>query len=491
VKDSKPPRIKTDQSSYALGITPLTIPKQSENELSVNVETLVNNQPNYIKKLYRQVSDVNSCNVKIIHDYIIAEEAEINIQESTKGDKIKKLCLLSRYFDHRKSFSEMTKTDILGYPNSLRKPLAVDPTHGSIGTYNGRQMVFMKFFRWLYNSDEPDHRKRITPPCMMGVKGLPRREKSPYKPEDIWTYDDHVLFLKYCHMARDRCWHSMVCDTSARPHEIINLRIGDINFKISHDGIQYAVIHVHGKTTPRTLPLITCIPYLKEWLGIHPFASNHNSKLFVSLGRANYGQPLTRDGMLKHYQSYYRDIYFPKLMENPIIPTKEKEAISRLLNKPWNLYIFRHSSLTQKSQILKEATLRDHAGWSINSKMPSVYLHYFGTESCNSLLETFGLVKKQNGQASLQTSKLCPSCKELNKQDSRFCVSCKMVLTYDAYNETLEKEQKRESEVQHLKDRYDLDIKAVREQMNQIMMMVQRNPRLANIKPEVLVEKSQ
>jgi hypothetical protein len=30
VKDSKPPRIKTDQSSYALGITPLTIPKQSK-----------------------------------------------------------------------------------------------------------------------------------------------------------------------------------------------------------------------------------------------------------------------------------------------------------------------------------------------------------------------------------------------------------------------------------------------------------------------------
>jgi hypothetical protein len=66
-----------------------------------------------------------------------------------------------------------------------------------------------------------------------------------------------------------------------------------------------------------------------------------------------------------------------------------------------------------------------------------------------------------------------------------------MVLTYDAYNETLEKEQKRESEVQNLKDRYDQDIKAVREQMNQIMMMVQRNPRLANIKPEVFVGKSQ
>ena len=63
--------------------------------------------------------------------------------------------------------------------------------------------------------------------------------------------------------------------------------------------------------------------------------------------------------------------------------------------------------------------------------------------------------------------------------------------SHDAYNETLEKEQKRESEVQNLKDSYEHDIKSMREQMNQIMMMVQRNPRLANIKPEILVKKSQ
>ena len=168
-----------------------------------------------------QVLESNPANATIISDYLIAEEAEINIQESTKGDKIKKLCLLSRFFQHKKCYSEMTKIDILQYLNSLRKSTSDDPTHRSVGTYNGRQMVFMKFFRWLYNPDEPDHRKRVTPPCMMGVKGLPRREKSPYKPEDIWTSDDHAIFLKYCHMARDRCWHSIVHDTSARPHELL------------------------------------------------------------------------------------------------------------------------------------------------------------------------------------------------------------------------------------------------------------------------------
>jgi hypothetical protein len=87
VKDSKPTCIKTIQNSYARGITPLTIPKQSKSELSVNADRLVSNQSNYIKKLYRQVLDANSFNAMIMHDHILAEEAEINIQESTKGDK--------------------------------------------------------------------------------------------------------------------------------------------------------------------------------------------------------------------------------------------------------------------------------------------------------------------------------------------------------------------------------------------------------------------
>jgi hypothetical protein len=40
-----------------------------------------------------------------------------------------------------------------------------------------------------------------------------------------------------------------------------------------------------------------------------------------------------------------------------------------------------------------------------------------------------------------------------------------MVLTYDAYNETLEKQQEKESEVQKLQQRYEQDMKAMREDM--------------------------
>jgi hypothetical protein len=40
-----------------------------------------------------------------------------------------------------------------------------------------------------------------------------------------------------------------------------------------------------------------------------------------------------------------------------------------------------------------------------------------------------------------------------------------MVLNYDAYNETVEEKQQKESEVKQLKDRYEQDMKLMREEM--------------------------
>jgi DNA-binding protein H-NS len=40
-----------------------------------------------------------------------------------------------------------------------------------------------------------------------------------------------------------------------------------------------------------------------------------------------------------------------------------------------------------------------------------------------------------------------------------------MVLTYDAYSETLENQQEKESEVQSLKQKHEQDMKSMREEM--------------------------
>lgn len=119
-------------------------------------------------------------------------------------------------------------------------------------------------------------------------------------------------------------------------------------------------------------------------------------------------------------------------------------------------------------------------------------VHYFGNESSESLLEAYGILPKDK-QIDQLNPKQCPNCSEPNKPDSKFCAKCRMVLTYDVYNETLDEQKKKESEVQLLKDKYEEGMKSIREEMNkqfsQIMSVIQQNPQLAQIKPEVLSSK--
>jgi hypothetical protein len=237
----------------------------------------------------------------------------------------------------------------------------------------------------------------------------------------------------------------MAVDMSARPSEILNLKIKDIVFKVTDDGKQYAEVVIKGgKTKPRTIPLIDSIPYVKELINTHSNGGNPGSWLFVSNSNTTFGSKLTYDGLTYQHKYFYKTRYFPKLLEDESIPEPDKSLIRNMLTKPWNLYVFRHSALTEKSQILKEHVLRDHAGWTMSSKMPQVYIHYFGTESSKSILETKGIIKKNDREKfDILKSRDCSNCKESNKPDSKFCVKCKMVLSYDSYKETLEKQKQK------------------------------------------------
>ncbi len=332
----------------------------------------------------------------------------------------------------------------------------------------------------IYNKDEHNKDDWVTPDCLQRVKPLPRKEKSSYKPSDIWTNEEHSLFLKYCPDKRDRCYYAMANDTSCRPHELLSLRIGDIKFKISSTGIQYAEVHItDSKTRPRTLPLIFSVPYVKEWIESHPLVNNPNSWLFISLGDSSFGKQLTENALYKQYSRNYKQKYFLKLSNDPSIEERDRAYLRNLLTKPWNPYIMRHSALTQKSQILKESTLRDHAGWSMSSRMPNVYIHYFGNESSKSLLEAYGIENFSKEQTNFLKSKSCPNCFEPNKQDNRFCAKCKMVLSYDSYSEA-------RSEDKHKIEKLENDMESLKEGMNKMFLLIQQNPTLVNVKPEVL-----
>jgi hypothetical protein len=287
----------------------------------------------------------------------------------------------------------------------------------------------------------------------MGIKRLKRKEISCYKPSDLWSQEDDLLFLKWVTNKRDRCYHTMARDLSARPHEILNLKIKDVIFKAVGDK-QYAEVLVNGKTGSRHIPLIQSIPYIKVWLSNHPSRNNSSSSLFIGLGRSSMGKQLTINGLYGIYKNY-KEKFFPKLLEDTTLSNEDKEKIKGLLSKPFNLYIRRHSALTEKSIKLKSSTLNQHAGWTPNSNMSQKYIHYFGNESSESLLEAYGIVTKNNNPIDTLNPKICPNCNEGNTQDAKFCSKCKMIMSFEGYQEALESQSKKEDELKTMKEQFN------------------------------------
>jgi integrase len=144
---------------------------------------------------------------------------------------------------------------------------------------------------------------------------LKRKEQSVYKPSDLWTQEDDLLFLKYCPSKRDSCYHAISRDSSWRPHEILKLKIKDFVFKMSPDRRQYAEVLVNGKTGQRHIPLINSIPYLKDWIDSHPQSGNPDSVLICGLNKS-LGRSIRIESLGHIYQTY-RKQFFPKLLDNP------------------------------------------------------------------------------------------------------------------------------------------------------------------------------
>src|SRR5690349_15523545 len=409
--------------------------------------------PYFQKLLYKLPKE----NAWTIANYIMSMRTEMNLTNNYRRDVVKVLANFS-IFCNNKLFKHVTKDNLVSFLDSFRKPEDIDSLHKWVGTYNIYRIHLTRFFKWLYYPDlEPD--KRPKPGIVENISTLKRKEQSIYKPTDLWTEEDDKVFLRYCPTKRIKCYHTISRDTSCRPHEILRLKIKDIVFKTASNH-QYAEVLVNGKTGTRHIPLINSIPYLKDYLDHeHPQSGNPNSTLICGNGRS-LGRKI---GVGTIYQVYnkYKEEYFPKLLENSTVSLQDKNKIKEILQKPWNPYIRRHSALTQKSRFLKEHVLRQHAGWSGRSQMHLKYLHYYGNESNESILEAYGIVTKEQKLSDTLKPKQCPNCNEPNKPDGKFCAKCRMILSYDAYEDTVNNRQEKEDAIQKLKEEYEKNMKAM------------------------------
>lgn len=417
------------------------------------VETATAGLPKYYETVLKERTGRK--NALTIAEYILAMMSEINPADNYRANNIVTLTKLSRLHND-KPFIDMTRADVIAFLDSYRKLDSEDPMHRWIGSYNLQVVHVLRFFKWLYYPElDPEARKKAKKPkVILNIAQLKRKEQSIYRPTDLWTSEDDVLFFRYCPSKRIRCYHAMARDTSCRPHELLKLKIKDIVFK-SIGAYHYAEVLVNGKTGSRPIPLYNCLPYLKDWLNEHPQGGNPNAPIFIGEGRSA-GRRITGGYLGQIYRDYKKNV-FPRLLNNPNVPTEDKAKIRELLKKPWNPYIRRHTALTEKSVRLRDLTLKQHAGWSPSSKMHLRYVHYFGNESIEELLTDFYRIKPKDGQPiDKLRPKICPECGEANRLDARSCLKCKMILQYDVYVEN-------QNQITSLIEKLDLVIAGQRE----------------------------
>lgn len=193
----------------------------------------------------------------------------------------------------------MTGEDILQYLNSVRKPEAADPLHKWNGTYNIYMTLFVRFFKWL-NFADIESQKRSKPLAVENIPLLKRKEQSIYKPSDLWSLEDDLVFLKYCPSKRIKCYHSVSRDLSCRPHEILKLRNKDIQFKTAGYH-QYAEVLVNGKSGSRPIPLIDSLPFVKDYHDHeHPQPRNSNAVFLSGIGKS-FGRTISSQAIANIY----------------------------------------------------------------------------------------------------------------------------------------------------------------------------------------------
>lgn len=204
-----------------------TIELNFDRKLEIVTAGLTKEYSNLLQKIRRE-------DALTVLDYMISLNAEVNPSVNYRKDILKCLtkfiafCRSNSFISSVQILKQLERKDVLAFLDSFKKSEITDPLHKWVGTYNLYRVHLIRFFKWLRNPDlESD--KRPKPSQVENIRQLKRKEKSIYKPTDMWTSGDDLLFLKYCPSKRIKCFHMMAKDTSCRPHELLKLRIKDVS----------------------------------------------------------------------------------------------------------------------------------------------------------------------------------------------------------------------------------------------------------------------
>ncbi|MGA9168672.1 MAG: hypothetical protein WBZ20_00820 [Nitrososphaeraceae archaeon] len=301
---------------------------------------------------------------------------------------------------------------------------------------------------------------------------------------ELWEREELLCILKYEPSKRNKAALALFWDLNARNHEVTLLKIKHIRLKERYG--EGEIPH-EAKTGTGPILLTSSFPYVRDWLNEHPFRNEPNARLICNRYTGGAVKPEAMWSMMK----YLRSRIVSLIKEDSIANKEERENLEYLLRtKKWNPYCIRHSSITADSDFLPEYALKKKVRWSMNSKQGTRYIKTrMGNDLKRQILIQNGIMVEQEIQKKPSILN-CPRCTLVNAIDNKYCSKCSYPLVPSAFDEIKEAENMK---IHAIEEGYKQDIKHMREEMNQqfgqIMSMIQQNPQLANIKPEVMSKK--
>jgi hypothetical protein len=420
------------------------------------------------------------------------------MKNSGAGDKhinnnLKIVLSFGNFLNPNLEFSDVTRKEVINFLDSKIKPTEIDPDKKWITTWNVYMNHLKYFFRWFYNEytkqKTSESESNFTSPTdwitpeFMKIQKKKTKRLSPYIDSELWSKEELLLIIKYEQFKRNKAALSLLWDLDARNHEVTLLKIKHIRLKEKYG--EGEIPH-EAKTGSGPLLLTCSFPYVRDWLNEHPFKNELEARLICNL---HTGAQVKAEALWTVMKQLRKRI-IRLLRENSITNKEEKEKLEELIKiKKWNPYCIRHSAITADSDYLPEYALKKKVRWSMNSKQGSRYIKSrMGNELKNKILEYNGIVNPIT-QQKVQLIVNCPRCDLTNAPENKYCSSCSYPLKPEAFDEIKSLEDEK---INTLKQKNEQDMLILKQEMqnkfNHIISLIQQNPTLANVKPEILNE---
>ena len=296
-----------------------------------------------------------------------------------------------------------------GKPDIVRLVANVEARKISAWTKHDYRITIRKFFRWLRNKPNP--------PEVSWIK-IGNGVKNHKLPEELLNEKDVEKLIKAARDVQIKALVALLWEGGFRVGELLSLRIKHVELEE-----RLGRLVVDGKTGMRRVVILLSLPYLTQWLNLHPCKEDSSSPLWLQRN----GKPLN-----------YPDV------RNRLQDLARKAGVKKRVNP----HGFRHARATFLSQHFTEAQLSQYLGWIPGTKMAAVYVHLSGRDLEEPLLKLYGLQKEETPEESRLKPVQCWKCKTVNPADNVVCVHCGMFLKVE---HAVAAEEKQKSEMDEIR----------------------------------------